>query len=62
MKELACIFGTSVDYLGQLARAGKFEAQKRGLYWYAPVEAAAHYFHEANEQPRGRPRKKLSSD
>lgn len=62
MKELATIFGTSVDYLGQLARAGKFEAQKRGLYWYAPVEAVARYFHEANEQPRGRPRKKLSSD
>lgn len=57
MKELASIFNTTVDYLGQLARTGKFEAKKRGLYWYATVEAVAKYFHEAQEQPRGRPRK-----
>ncbi len=53
MKELAPIFETTVDYLGQLARAGKFAAQKRGLYWYARVEDIAHYFHEAQVQPRG---------
>ncbi len=58
MKELAPIFNTTVDYLGQLARTGKFGAQKRGLHWYATVEAVAKYFHEAQEQPRGRPRKK----
>jgi Fic family protein len=58
MKELAPIFETTVDYLGQLARTGKFAAQKRGSYWYASVEAVAQYFHEVQEQPRGRPRKK----
>lgn len=58
MKELASIFETTVDYLGQLARTGKFAAQKRGLYWYASVEDVARYFHEAQAQPRGRPRKK----
>jgi Fic family protein len=58
MKELAPIFETTVDYLGQLARAGKFAAQKRGLYWYARVEDVARYFHEAQAQPRGRPREK----
>ncbi len=61
MKELAPLFETSIDYLGQLARTGKFEAKKRGSYWYASVEAVAQYFHEANEQPRGRPRKKPST-
>ena len=58
MKELAPIFNTSVDYLGQLARTGKVAAHKRGIYWYASVEDVARYFHEAQEQPRGRPRKK----
>ncbi|HEV2660922.1 MAG TPA: Fic family protein [Ktedonobacteraceae bacterium] len=61
MKELAAIFETSVDYLGQLARTGKFDAKKRGSYWYASVETVAQYFHEANEQPRGRPRGKPST-
>ncbi len=58
MKELAAVFDTTVDYLGQLARTGKFAAQKRGLFWYASAEDVARYFHEAQEQPRGRPRKK----
>ena len=31
MKELAPLFNTTVDYLGQLARAGKFEAKKRAV-------------------------------
>ncbi|GAC1406389.1 MAG: Fic family protein [Ktedonobacteraceae bacterium] len=57
MKELAPIFNTTVDYLGQLARTGKFPAKKRGTRWYASVEDVAQYFHEAKEQPRGRPRK-----
>jgi Fic family protein len=57
MKELALLFHTTVDYLGQLARQGKFEAKKRGQYWYASKEAVEQYFQEANEQPRGRPRK-----
>ncbi|HEY6410857.1 MAG TPA: Fic family protein, partial [Ktedonobacteraceae bacterium] len=61
MKELAPIFETTVDYLGQLARTGKFEAKKRGNHWYASVEAVAQYFHEAKEQPRGRPRKNPST-
>jgi Fic family protein len=61
MKELAAVFETSVDYLGQLARTGQFDAKKRGSYWYASVEAVAQYFHEADEQPRGRPRKKPST-
>ena len=56
LKELAPQFDTTVDYLGQLARAGKFEARKRGQYWYASKEAIQQYFQEANEQPRGRPR------
>lgn len=60
MKELAPIFETTVDYLGQLARTGKFAAQKRDLYWYASVEDVARYFHEAQAQPRGRPRGKRS--
>jgi len=61
MKELAPLFTTSVDYLGQLARTGKFEATKRGNYWYASVEVVAQYFHEAQAQPRGRPRKHSST-
>jgi Fic family protein len=58
LNELAPLFGTTVDYLGQLARSGKFEAKKRGQYWYASKEAIQQYFREANAQPRGRPRKK----
>jgi Fic family protein len=58
MKELAPLFNTTVDYLGQLARAGKFEAKKRGQYWYASKEAVQQYFQEANGEPRGRPGKK----
>ncbi|HEU5373953.1 MAG TPA: Fic family protein [Ktedonobacteraceae bacterium] len=61
LKELAPIFETTTDYLGQLARSGKFAAQKRGLHWYASVEDVARYFHEAQTQPRGRPRGKPSS-
>ena len=57
MNELASHFNTTVDYLGQLARRGKFEAKKRGQHWYASKEAVQRYFQEANEQPRGRPRK-----
>ena len=56
LKELAPLFNTTVDYLGQLARAGKFEAKKRGQYWYASKEAIQQYFQEATDQPRGRPR------
>ena len=44
MKELAPLFNTSVDYLGQLARTGKFAAKKRGQYWYASQEAVEQYF------------------
>jgi Fic family protein len=58
MQELAPLFNTTVDYLGQLARAGKFEARKQGQYWYASKEAVQQYFQEADAQPRGRPRKK----
>ncbi len=58
MKELAPLFNTTVDYLGQLARAGKFETKKRGQYWYASKEAVQQYFQEAGTEPRGRPRKK----
>ena len=58
MKELAPLFDTTVDYLGQLARAGKFEAKKRGQYWYASREAVQQYFREAGTEPRGRPGKK----
>jgi Fic family protein len=58
LKELAALFNTTVDYLGQLARQGKFEAKKRAQYWYASQEAVQHYFQEANDQPRGRPRNK----
>jgi Fic family protein len=58
MNELAPLFNTTVDYLGQLARAGRFEAKKRGQYWYASKEAVQQYFQEAGTQPRGRPRKK----
>lgn len=57
LKELTPQFNTTVDYLGQLARAGKFEAKKRGQHWYASKEAVQQYFQEADEQPRGRPRK-----
>jgi Fic family protein len=57
MHELASIFHTTVDYLGQLARQGKFEAKKRGQRWYASKEAVEAYFQEARNQPRGRPRK-----
>ena len=60
MQELAPLFHTTVDYLGQLARAGKFEARKQGPYWYASKEAVQQYFQEADAQPRGRPRKKKS--
>ncbi len=56
MKELAPLFETSVDYLGHLARQGKFEARKRGQHWYTTKEAVEQYFQEANIQPRGRPR------
>ena len=56
MKELAPLFDTSVDYLGQLARSGKFAAKKHGQYWYASKEAVQHYFQEVSEQARGRPR------
>jgi Fic family protein len=56
MNELAPLFNTTVDYLGQLARTGKFEARKRGQHWYASKEAVEHYFQEASAQPRGRPR------
>jgi len=58
LKELAPQFNTTVDYLGQLARAGKFEAKKRGQYWYASKEVVQQYFQEAGAEPRGRPRKK----
>lgn len=59
MKELAPLFNTSVDYLGQLARLGKFAAKKRGQFWYATREAVEQYFQEATEQTRGRPRRPL---
>lgn len=59
LPELAPLFSTTVDYLGQLARAGKLEAKKRGQHWYASKEAAGLYFRKANAQPRGRPRHKL---
>jgi hypothetical protein len=62
LNELTSLFGTTVDYLGQLARSGKFEAKKRGQYWYASKEAVQQYFQEANVQPRGRPRHKTSTD
>lgn len=58
MKELAPLFNTTVDYLGQLARLGKFEAKKRGQYWYASKEAVQQYFWEAGGESRGRPDKK----
>ena len=60
LHELAPLFSTTVDYLGQLARTGKFEAKKRGQYWYASKEAVQQYFQEANTQSRGRPRRKSS--
>ena len=58
MKELAPLFNTTVDYLGQLARRGKFEAKKRGQYWYASREAVQQYFQETGAESRGRPGKK----
>ncbi len=58
VKELAPLFNTTVDYLGQLARTGKFEAKKRGQYWYASKEAVQRYFQEVGAQRRGRPRNK----
>jgi Fic family protein len=58
LHELAPMFDTTADYLGQLARTGKFEAKKRGQHWYASKEAVQQYFREANTQPRGRPRHK----
>ena len=58
MSELASLFNTTVDYLGQLARQGKFEAKKRGQYWYASEKMVRQYFQEAGSQPRGRPRNK----
>ncbi|MGB8347682.1 MAG: Fic family protein [Ktedonobacteraceae bacterium] len=57
LNELAPLFNTTVDYLGQLARAGKFEAKKQGQRWYASKEAVQLYFQETRTQPRGRPRK-----
>lgn len=60
MSELAPLFNTTVDYLGQLARQGKFEAKKRGQYWYASEEMVRQYFQEAGSQLRGRPRNKQS--
>lgn len=56
MNELASIFNTSVDYLGHLARAGKFEAKKRGQFWYATKEAVQQYFQETDTRGRGRTR------
>lgn len=58
LNELAPLFNATTDYLGQLARKGKFEAKKRGQHWYASKEAIQQYFQEANDQPRGRPRNK----
>ena len=57
LKELADLFGLDNNYLGQLARLGKIEATKRGQFWYASREAVQNYLREANEQPRGRPRR-----
>ena len=57
LHELASEFSISVDYLGQLARKGKIEATKRGLYWYASREAVQNYLTEATTQPRGRRKK-----
>src|SRR5438876_426693 len=57
LKELADLFGLDNNYLGQLARLGKIEATKRGPFWYASREAIQNYLREANEQPRGRPRR-----
>jgi len=57
MSELASLFNITVDYLGQLARAGKFEAKKRGQRWYASKEAVQQYVQETRAQPRGRPRR-----
>jgi Fic family protein len=56
MRELAALFSTSVDYLGHLARTGKFEAKKRGQFWYASKEAVQQYFQETDTRGRGRPR------
>jgi hypothetical protein len=58
MKELALLFDTTVDYLGQLTRTGKFEAKKCGQYWYASREAVQQYFQKAGAEPRGSPGKK----
>jgi Fic family protein len=58
LHELAPVFDTTADYLGQLARSGKLEAKKRGQHWYASKEAVQQYFREANAQPRGRRRHK----
>ena len=57
LKELAQLFGLDNNYLGQLARSGKIEATKRGAFWYASREAIQSYLREAQEQPRGRPRR-----
>lgn len=62
LHELAPLFSTTVDYLGQLARTGKFEAKKRRQHWYASKEAVGQYFREASAQPRGRPRHTSSPD
>lgn len=62
LSELAPLFNTTIDYLGQLARSGKLDARKRGQHWYASKEAVQQYFEEASTQPRGRPRKKGSPD
>ena len=50
LHELAPLFSTTVDYLGQLARTGKFEAKKRRQHWYASKEAVGHYFREARDR------------
>src|SRR5713226_9878758 len=62
LHELAPLFSTTVDYLGQLARTGQFEAKKRRQHWYASKEAVGQYFREASAQPRGRPRHTPSPD
>ncbi len=57
LQDLAREFSMSIDYLGQLARKGKFEATKHGQYWYSTKEAIQQYITEVQGQPRGRKRK-----
>jgi cell filamentation protein, protein adenylyltransferase len=59
LPKLTPLFSTTVDYLGQLAQAGKLEPKKRGKHWYASKAAVGLYFRKANAGPRGRPRHKL---